>query len=219
MVVEVAVLSLDSRRSCTREQRWSYVSMAKAATEEALATESAIALGFKAYGARHLGSSERASLKRVAWPIYEALEPCLFSPERPGAYLNPWVVLHLCDEHTYVVFTARYSLSNGKAPYCPVHTGPTADQYANQPLPGGIAKNDRRQLISAVGSRFRLSTVDFDHRRSIDGEIDRRRSIEEEKGKRRRGKEERRSTWQPSSPTRCPRALAARGSIASRCCP
>ncbi|RZS22551.1 hypothetical protein BHM03_00055338, partial [Ensete ventricosum] len=96
----------------------------------------------------------------------------------------------------FSLFYARFSLPSGKAPYRPVHTGPAADRYADQPLPGGTAKVDRR--------------------RSIDGEIDRRRSIEEEKGKKRRGKEERRSTSPPSSPAHCSRTLAARGSPASR---
>ncbi|RWW65637.1 hypothetical protein BHE74_00027047 [Ensete ventricosum] len=43
-------------------------------------------------------------------------------------------------------------------------------------------------LKSIVGDRFRLSAVDFDRRRSIDGEIGHWRSIEEEKGKRRKKK-------------------------------
>ncbi|RZS03098.1 hypothetical protein BHM03_00033222 [Ensete ventricosum] len=84
----------------------------------------------------------------------------------------------------------------GKAPYRPVHTGPTADRYVDRPLSGDTAKIGRRR-----------STIDFD----------RWRSIEEEKGKRRRGKEERRrSTLSSSPPARCPRALAARGSPTSR---
>ncbi|RZR89557.1 hypothetical protein BHM03_00017310, partial [Ensete ventricosum] len=94
-----------------------------------------------------------------------------------------------------------------------------ADRYADQSLPGGIAKIGRRRLISTVGDRFRPSAVDFGCRWSIAGEIDCRRSIEEGKGKRRRGKEERRSSWPPSLPARCPRALVARGSTASRCHP
>ncbi|RWW25099.1 hypothetical protein GW17_00010575 [Ensete ventricosum] len=88
---------------------------------------------------------------------------------------------------------------SGKAPYRPVHTSPTADRYANRPLPGGTTKIDRRRSIS---------TIDFDRRQLIDGE----------KGKRRRGKEERRrSTWPSSSPACCPRALAARGRLLSLC--
>ncbi|RWW32630.1 hypothetical protein GW17_00002688 [Ensete ventricosum] len=74
----------------------------------------------------------------------------------------------------------KVPLSSGKAPYRLVHTGPVADRYADRPLPGSTAK------------------------------IGRRRSIEEEKGKRRRGKERRRSTSTPSSPARCPHALATR---------
>ncbi|RWW17994.1 hypothetical protein GW17_00018049 [Ensete ventricosum] len=112
----------------------------------------------------------------------------------------------------------RY-LEPGKAPYRPVHTGLAADRYADRSLPGGIAKIGCRQLISTVGDRFRPLAVDFGCRRSIVGEIDRRLSIEEGKGKRRRGKEERRSSWPPSLPARCPRALVARGSTASRCHP
>ncbi|RWW31409.1 hypothetical protein GW17_00003982 [Ensete ventricosum] len=111
------------------------------------------------------------------------------------------------------LFYSRFSLPNRKAPYHPVHTGPIADRYVDQLLPGGTAKISHRRLISAACGRFRLSAVDFDYRRSIDGEIDRRWPIEEEKGKR-RGKEERRSTWPPSLPARCPRALAVRGSPA-----
>ncbi|RZS11763.1 hypothetical protein BHM03_00043127 [Ensete ventricosum] len=111
------------------------------------------------------------------------------------------------------LFYSRFSLPSRKAPYHPVHTGPIADRYVDQLLPGGTAKISHRRLISAACGRFRLSAVDFDYRRSIDGEIDRRWPIEEEKGKR-RGKEERRSTWPPSLPARCPRALAVRGSPA-----
>ncbi|RRT60463.1 hypothetical protein B296_00009597 [Ensete ventricosum] len=50
--------------------------------------------------------------------------------------------------------------------YHPVRTGPTADWYADRPLPGGTAKIDRR--------------------RSIKGETNRRQLINEGKGKRKR---------------------------------
>ncbi|RWW53242.1 hypothetical protein BHE74_00040283, partial [Ensete ventricosum] len=101
-----------------------------------------------------------------------------------------------------------------RVPYRPIHTGSTADQYADRPLQGGTAKIDRRL--------------------SIDGEIDRRRSIEEEKGKRRKKKKYMaavlayalptcpRHPWVdrelllPSTPAGRPRALAARGSPARR---
>ncbi|RZS23380.1 hypothetical protein BHM03_00056295 [Ensete ventricosum] len=69
-----------------------------------------------------------------------------------------------------------------KASYRPVCTGPVADWYVDRSLPGGTAKIDRRRSISFIGGRFRLLAVDFDRRRSIEGEIDHRRSIEEEKG-------------------------------------
>ncbi|RWV85474.1 hypothetical protein BHE74_00053359 [Ensete ventricosum] len=54
----------------------------------------------------------------------------------------------------------RFSLPSGKTPYRLVHTGPTADQYADWSLPGGTTKIGRRLLISAVGGRFRLLVVD-----------------------------------------------------------
>ncbi|RRT63904.1 hypothetical protein B296_00042304 [Ensete ventricosum] len=89
----------------------------------------------------------------------------------------------------------RIALSSGKTLYCPVHTGPAADLYADRPLPGGTTKIDRRW--------------------SIEGEIDRRRSIEGEKGKkkkkrRRRKKKKRiRTSFPPSSsPMRRPRLRA-----------
>ncbi|RWV82370.1 hypothetical protein GW17_00056135 [Ensete ventricosum] len=108
-----------------------------------------------------------------------------------------------------LLYASRFSLPSGKAPYHPVRTGPTADRYVDRPLPGGTTKIGRRRLISAVGGRFRLSVVDFDCRRSIEGEIDCQWSIEEGKGKKkrkRRKKKKRRST------SRRPRlhALAAR---------
>ncbi|RWV99985.1 hypothetical protein GW17_00037077, partial [Ensete ventricosum] len=99
-------------------------------------------------------------------------------------------------------------IGRGKALYRLVHTDPTADRYTDRPLPGGTAKIDRQRLISAVGGRFRLSAIDFDRQRSIDGEIDHWQSTEEGKGKRRRGQKER-STWPPSSPARCPRKYMA----------
>ncbi|RWW41412.1 hypothetical protein BHE74_00053111 [Ensete ventricosum] len=72
------------------------------------------------------------------------------------------------------------------------------DRYVDRPLLGGTAKIGRQRLISAIGGRFWLLTVDFDRWRSIEGEIDRRRSIEEEKRKRKRRrrkkKKRRRST-------------------------
>ncbi|RWW15758.1 hypothetical protein GW17_00020389 [Ensete ventricosum] len=52
-------------------------------------------------------------------------------------------------------------------------------------------QTDRYRVVplkSTVDDRFRLSAIDFDRRRSIEGEIDRRRLIEEEKGKRRKKK-------------------------------
>ncbi|RWW43158.1 hypothetical protein BHE74_00051215, partial [Ensete ventricosum] len=89
----------------------------------------------------------------------------------------------------------------GKTPYRPVHSGPTADQYTDHPLPSGTAKIDRR--------------------RSIKGEIDHRRPIEGEKGKkkmkmRRRKKKKRRRRGYippfpvPTPPTRRPRPRVAR---------
>ncbi|RRT49554.1 hypothetical protein B296_00049680 [Ensete ventricosum] len=94
-----------------------------------------------------------------------------------------------------------------KASYRPVYTGPVADWYVDRSLPGGTAKIDRRRSISFIGGRFRLLAVDFDRRRSIEGEIDHRRSIEEEKGKKKKRK---RST------SRCPRLRAARGRLLSQ---
>ncbi|RWW72965.1 hypothetical protein BHE74_00019188 [Ensete ventricosum] len=116
-----------------------------------------------------------------------------------------------------LLYASRFSLPSGKAPYHPVRTGPTADRYVDRPLPGGTTKIGRRRLISAVGGRFRLSVVDFDCRRSIEGEIDCQWSIEEGKGKKkrkRRKKKKRRST------SRRPRlhALAARRRRQSQSC-
>ncbi|RWW08543.1 hypothetical protein GW17_00028004 [Ensete ventricosum] len=81
---------------------------------------------------------------------------------------------------------SAYRYPVGPAPYRPIHTNLAADRFADRPLPGGTAKIGRRQLILAVGDRFRLSAVNFDRRRSIDREIDRRWLIEEEKGKRKK---------------------------------
>ncbi|RWW12652.1 hypothetical protein GW17_00023671 [Ensete ventricosum] len=84
-----------------------------------------------------------------------------------------------------------------------------ADRYADRAVP----------LKSTVGRRFRLPVVDFDHRRSIDGEIDRQRSIEEEKGKRRKKKYLAVVlACMPSPPAGRPRdvaALIARGRLSS----
>ncbi|RWW69203.1 hypothetical protein BHE74_00023221 [Ensete ventricosum] len=66
--------------------------------------------------------------------------------------------------------------------YCPVwaaHTGPSSCRYVDRPLPGSSAKN-------------RPSAVDFDRRRSIEGEINRRCSIEQEKGKKKKKKKKKR---------------------------
>ncbi|RWW59575.1 hypothetical protein BHE74_00033480, partial [Ensete ventricosum] len=144
---------------------------------------------------------EEAKEKRYLEPPSPARRRCRCRPHIGGTHGSP------------------ASQNIGKAPYRPVHTGLAADRYADRSLPGGIAKIGCRQLISTVGDRFRPLAVDFGCRRSIVGEIDRRLSIEEGKGKRRRGKEERRSSWPPSLPARCPRALVARGSTASRCHP
>ncbi|RWW47610.1 hypothetical protein BHE74_00046383 [Ensete ventricosum] len=97
--------------------------------------------------------------------------------------------LHITVTISLVLFSILLASFNlcGMASYHPVHTGSAADRYVDRPLPGGTAKIGCRRLISPLA-------IDFDRRRSIDGEIDRRRSIEEEKRKRRRGKEERRST-------------------------
>ncbi|RRT57146.1 hypothetical protein B296_00046427 [Ensete ventricosum] len=88
--------------------------------------------------------------------------------------------LHITVTISLVLFSillASFNLCD-IAPYHPVHTSSAADRYADRPLSGGTAKIGRRWLISPLA-------VDFDRRRSIDGEIDRRRSIEEEKRKRR----------------------------------
>ncbi|RWW70765.1 hypothetical protein BHE74_00021542 [Ensete ventricosum] len=62
---------------------------------------------------------------------------------------------------------------------------PSGYRYADHPLPSGTAKIDRRQSISIVNgrlrekstvdSRFRPSTVDFDRRRSIEGEEEKKK--------------------------------------------
>ncbi|RWW23242.1 hypothetical protein GW17_00012521 [Ensete ventricosum] len=104
--------------------------------------------------------------------------------------------------------------ANGKAPYRPICTSPIADWYANRPLSGGTAKIGRRQLILAVNDRFRLSTVDFDRRRSIEGEIDRQRLIEEEKGKKKKRKRRKKKKRRISTSCR-PRLRVTRGSPAS----
>ncbi|RWW43211.1 hypothetical protein BHE74_00051153 [Ensete ventricosum] len=101
-----------------------------------------------------------------------------------------------------------------KASYRPVCTGPVADWYVDRSLPGGTAKIDRRRSISFIGGRFRLLAVDFDRRRSIEGEIDHRRSIEEEKGKKKKRK--RRKKKRKRSTSRCPRLRAARGRLLSQ---
>ncbi|RZR91536.1 hypothetical protein BHM03_00019675 [Ensete ventricosum] len=58
-------------------------------------------------------------------------------------------------------------------------------RYVDRPLPSGTAKIDRRRSISAVGSRFRPSAVDFSRRRSIEGEKGKKK-----KKRKRRGEEE-----------------------------
>ncbi|RZS22439.1 hypothetical protein BHM03_00055219 [Ensete ventricosum] len=49
-----------------------------------------------------------------------------------------------CGPHT-LELKSTFSLLSGKAPYRPVHTGPTADQYADRLLPGGTKKRKRRK--------------------------------------------------------------------------
>ncbi|RWW10389.1 hypothetical protein GW17_00026072, partial [Ensete ventricosum] len=92
----------------------------------------------------------------------------------------------------------------GKAPYHLIHTGPTADRYADQPLPGGTTKIDRQRLISTADSRFRLSTVDFNRRRSIDGESPVGYRLKKKKGK----EEEEKKKEEVHG--HCPRLCAAR---------
>ncbi|RRT74287.1 hypothetical protein B296_00021136, partial [Ensete ventricosum] len=62
-----------------------------------------------------------------------------------------------------------------------------------------------RQVTSTWTTRYRvvppknqLSAVDFNCRRSIEGEIDRRRSIEGEKGKKKKKKKKRRGEEEPT---------------------
>ncbi|RZR94754.1 hypothetical protein BHM03_00023532 [Ensete ventricosum] len=79
-----------------------------------------------------------------------------------------------------------------------VCTGPPGYLYADRLLPGGTAKN-------------RSSTVDFNRRQSIEGEIDRRRSIEGEKGKKKKKKKrKRRKKRRRGEEERIPRAVLAR---------
>ncbi|RRT64877.1 hypothetical protein B296_00024169 [Ensete ventricosum] len=86
-----------------------------------------------------------------------------------------------------VLFSVAFG--SGKAPYRPVHTGLAVDRYAYRSLLGGTAKIGHQRSNSAV-----------------DGRLKKKKGKEEEEKK----KEE--------VPGRCPhlRALAARGSTASR---
>ncbi|RWW31148.1 hypothetical protein GW17_00004238 [Ensete ventricosum] len=91
-------------------------------------------------------------------------------------------------------------------PVWAVHTDPPSCRYADRPLPGGSTKNQ-------------LSAVDFDRRRSIEGEIDRRRLIEREKGKKKKKRKKKKTKEKrrkriliaraQSSPVRCRRPLIA----------
>ncbi|RRT48089.1 hypothetical protein B296_00047266, partial [Ensete ventricosum] len=64
-------------------------------------------------------------------------------------------------------------------------------------------------LKSAVGSRFRLSVIDFGCRRSNEGEIDYRRSIEEEKGRKKKRKRRKKKKRRSTSHRPRPRAACA----------
>ncbi|RRT38193.1 hypothetical protein B296_00050087 [Ensete ventricosum] len=82
------------------------------------------------------------------------------------------------------------------------------DRYVDRSLLGGTAKIGRQRLISAIGGRFWLLTVDFDRWRSIEGEIDRRWSIEEKKKEEEEEKkkeEEEKKYLAPSSSAHRPR--------------
>ncbi|RZS18579.1 hypothetical protein BHM03_00050859, partial [Ensete ventricosum] len=85
--------------------------------------------------------------------------------------------------------------------YRVVRTGPPGYRYADCPLPSAIWPK-------------RPSTIDFDCRRSIEGDIERRQSIEGEKGKKKKKKRGRRKKYLASSlPVRRRRLGVARVSL------
>ncbi|RWW46814.1 hypothetical protein BHE74_00047235, partial [Ensete ventricosum] len=81
-----------------------------------------------------------------------------------------------------------------------VHTDPPSYRYTDRPLPSGSTKN-------------RPSTIDFDSRQSIEGEIDRRRLIERGKGRKKKRKKKKKKEKRRKKTYR-PRAIAAGGSRA-----
>ncbi|RZS11715.1 hypothetical protein BHM03_00043079, partial [Ensete ventricosum] len=85
--------------------------------------------------------------------------------------------------------------------YRPIRICLAVDRYADLSLPGGTAKIDRRQSISAAGDRLREKST-------VGGRLRKKKG----RGRRRRGKEERRRKGEEIP---CPRVLAARGSPAS----
>ncbi|RRT74766.1 hypothetical protein B296_00003709 [Ensete ventricosum] len=78
--------------------------------------------------------------------------------------------------------------------YRVVRTGPPGYRYADCPLPSAIWPK-------------RPSTIDFDRRRSIEGDIERQQSIEGEKGKKKKKRGRRKKNLVSSLPVRrrCPR--------------
>ncbi|RWV98716.1 hypothetical protein GW17_00038418 [Ensete ventricosum] len=86
-------------------------------------------------------------------------------------------------------------------PYRAVRTGPPGYQYIDRPLPGGTAKIDHRQSISAVGGQLREKSIVDDRLREKKGRRRRRTGNEE---RRRRGEEERSTSHRPR-----PHAVAA----------
>ncbi|RWW56470.1 hypothetical protein BHE74_00036813 [Ensete ventricosum] len=72
--------------------------------------------------------------------------------------------------------TSHFSLLSDKAPYRPIHTGPTADRYADWPLSGGTTKIERRRSISIVGSRLTEKST-------VGGRLKKKKGKEEEEKK------------------------------------
>ncbi|RWW27600.1 hypothetical protein GW17_00007968 [Ensete ventricosum] len=92
-------------------------------------------------------------------------------------------------------------LTERQDPYCPIHTGPTADRYVDRPLPGGTAKIGRRQSISTVDGRFPSSMVDLRRNQPSTVVCGRKRKEEEEEKKKRSTSRRPRVAHEPSLPT------------------
>ncbi|RWW56257.1 hypothetical protein BHE74_00037046, partial [Ensete ventricosum] len=102
---------------------------------------------------------------------------------------------------TRIVWKPRFSLSSGKTPYRSVHTSLAADRNADRAVP----------LKSAIDDRFRLLAVDFDCMRRLT-----EKSTVGGRLKKKKGKEEEKKKDEVPGRCSCLRALAARGSTASR---